>query len=101
MTDLPYSLDADGQARLAVRLTPRGGRDELGGLVDARNGRVALSVRVAAPPVDGAANRALIAFLARKLDVSKSSIRLVSGEASRLKIVHIDRITEAALRHLL
>ncbi|HEY5723396.1 MAG TPA: DUF167 domain-containing protein [Allosphingosinicella sp.] len=101
MTDLPYSLDSDGSARLAVRLTARAGRDRVAGLVDAGGGRFALSVKVAAPPVDGAANRALIAFLARKLDVPKSSIRLVSGETSRLKILRIVGAAEPALRTLI
>jgi uncharacterized protein (TIGR00251 family) len=100
MTDLPYSLDDSGSARLMVRLTPRARRDELGGIVDAGGGRVALSVRLAAPPVDGAANRALIAFLAKCLDVPKSSIDIASGETSRLKILSIGKVTEAALRRL-
>ena len=100
MTDLPYNLDDSGSARLTVRLTPRARRDELGGIVDAGGGRVALSVRLAAPPVDGAANRALIAFLAKCLDVPKSSIVIASGETARLKILSIGKVTEAALRRL-
>lgn len=101
MTGLPYSLDEDGSARLAVRLTPRAGRDALGGIVDAGGGRVALSVRVAAPPVEGAANRALIVFLAATLDVPKSAIRIASGETSRIKIVRIDCVSDEAMRRLL
>jgi uncharacterized protein len=101
MTDLPYSLDPDGSLRLAVRVTPRAGRDGVAGLVDAGGGRFALSVKVAAAPVDGAANRALIALLARKLDVPKSSIRFVSGETSRLKILRIGGVAEPALRSLI
>jgi uncharacterized protein (TIGR00251 family) len=100
MTDLPYRLDECGSARLTVRLTPRARRDELGGIVDAGGGRVALSVRLAAPPVDGAANRALIAFLAKRLDIPKSSIVIASGETSRVKTVIIGNVTEAALRRL-
>ena len=87
-TSLPFTISTDG-ARLTVRLTPRAKRDALGGLVDAGDGRMALSVRLAAPPVEGAANRALIAFLADRLGVPKSAISIDSGEKSRLKIVRI------------
>ena len=103
MTDageLPFNLDEDGSVRLAIRVTPRAKRNELVGVVNAGGGRTALSLRLAAPPVEGAANVALIDFLADSLDVPKSSIRIVSGEASRLKIVRIDRVAEAVLRRL-
>ena len=104
MTDgssIPFKLETDGSARLAVRVTPRAKRNELGGVVDSGGGRIALSIRLAAPPVEGAANRALIDFLAQRLDVSRSSIRLISGETSRLKILSIDAASEEALRALL
>lgn len=100
-SEFPFSLDKDGSSRLAVRVTPRAKRNELGRLVDTGGGRTALAVRLAAPPIDGAANVALIEFLATRLDVPRSSIRIVSGEASRLKILRIDRVTEAALRRLM
>jgi len=100
-SELPFSLDKEGSARLAVRVTPRAKQSELGGVVDAGGGRVALSVRLAAPPVEGGANRALIGFLALRLGVPKSSIRIVSGETSRLKILAIEGVEEAALRGLL
>ncbi len=72
------------EVRLAVRLTPRGGRDGIDGVVDG-----ALAVRVAAPPVDGAANEALLRLLARELDIPYSAVRLVSGASGRRKIVGI------------
>ncbi|MCJ2032785.1 DUF167 domain-containing protein [Methylobacterium sp. J-068] len=83
---MPYRVTPEG-VRLAVRLTPRANRDGLDGLVADPEGRVALQVRIAAPPVDGAANAALIAYLARRLDLRRSEIRIASGETSRHKIV--------------
>lgn len=65
----------------SVRLTPRAGRDAIGG-VDPDG---TLRVRVAAPPVDGAANRALLRFLAAELDVAPSTMRIEAGESSRVK----------------
>ena len=100
-SELPFSLDKHGSSRLTVRVTPRAKRNELGGVVDAGGGRTALAVRLASPPIDGAANAALIGFLATRLDVPKSSVRIVSGETSRLKILRIHGVTEAALRRLL
>ena len=62
------------------------------------DGRFALSVRVAAPPVDGAANAALIAFLAKSLGVARTDIAIASGETSRLKRVTIRAEAAAADR---
>jgi hypothetical protein len=56
-----------------------------------------LSVKLAAAPVDGAANEALIELLARALDVPKRAIAIVSGHHSRSKRVHISGCTPAAL----
>jgi uncharacterized protein (TIGR00251 family) len=52
-----------------------------------------LAIRLAAPPVEGAANKALIAFLAETFGVSKSAIRVESGERSRRKRVRISGLT--------
>jgi hypothetical protein len=49
----------------------------------------ALKVRVAAPPVDGEANHALLRLLARRLGVAPSQLRLVSGETGRTKVIDI------------
>ncbi|MDP3491200.1 MAG: DUF167 family protein [Phenylobacterium sp.] len=75
--------------RLAVRLTPRGGRDAADGWGQDGEGRAYLKVRVSAAPVDGAANDALIAFLAKTLRWPRSGVRIVSGETARLKLVEI------------
>jgi len=60
-----------------------------------------LVVRLAAPPVDGAANDALIAFLARKLGLPRHRVTLVGGERSRDKRVQIDGLDAAAARDAL
>ena len=86
---LPYSFDG-GAARLAVRVTPRAARDEVAGLVETGDGRVALAVRLGAAPVEGAANRALTVLVARALGVPKRAVTVASGEASRLKLLRIE-----------
>ncbi|MBW8745142.1 MAG: DUF167 domain-containing protein [Sphingomonas sp.] len=70
-------------------MTPRASRTEVVGIQPQADGRVALAIRVASPPVDGAANEALIAWLAKQLGVSRSTISLKSGATGRLKIVRI------------
>lgn len=77
---------------LAVRLTPRGGRDAVDGWALDADGRPYLKVRVASPPVDGAANAALLAFLAKTLKIPRSSVRLASGETARLKRLELDGV---------
>ena len=69
---------------LHVRVTPRARRNALGVMEDG-----VLAVRLAAPPVEGAANKALIAFLAETFGVSKSAIRVESGERARRKRVRV------------
>ena len=81
-------------ARFGVRLTPRGGSDR----VDGAGEDGALRVRVKAPPVDGAANAALCRLLADELGVGRGSVRLVSGETARRKVVEVDGRDAAALR---
>ena len=80
-------------ARFAIRLTPRGGADRVDGV---RAG--ALRVRVAAAPVDGAANAALMALIADELGLPRGRIRLVAGTANRRKLIEVDGIEPAALR---
>lgn len=93
---MPVSVDGEGGARLRVRVTPRAKKSALAGLTEV-DGKPALAIRLAAPPVDGAANKALLAFLADALDVSKSRLRIVSGETSRLKVVAISGFSRDAL----
>ncbi|WP_380783313.1 DUF167 domain-containing protein [Sphingomonas sp. R86520] len=73
----------DGLA-IAVRVTPRGGRDALTAGTDEHFG-----TRLAAAPVDGAANAGLVALVAKTFGVSKRAVTIVAGETSRLKRLHI------------
>jgi uncharacterized protein (TIGR00251 family) len=75
---------------LRVRVQPRASADRLEGLQGDQ-----LRIRLTAPPVAGAANAACIAFLAKKLGVSRSRIQLYAGEKSRDKLVHITGLTPA------
>lgn len=87
--------------RLAVRLTPRGGREAIDGWAVDGDGRPYLKVRVAAPPVEGAANAALLALLAKTLGVSKSSVSIASGVQARLKLVEIEGCDALSLERAL
>jgi uncharacterized protein len=77
--------------RIRVYVQPRASTTELAGL----HGD-ALKIRLAAPPVDGAANDALIAFLAKQLGVPRSRVALVAGATSRAKIVVVEGISPGA-----
>ena len=77
------------EALLQVRVTPRAGRNALGALEEG-----VLAVRLAAPPVDGAANKALIACLADAFGVPKSAVRIESGAHARRKRVRISGLTD-------
>jgi len=68
-----------------VRVSPRAGRDALGGLWRDADGRAWLCARLAAAPADGAANAALIPLVARALGVRKADVTLANGASSRLK----------------
>lgn len=84
MKPLPYTRDADGLT-LAVRLTPRAGRTGLDGIRADAEGRPVLCLRVAAPPVEGAANAALVAYVAGSLGLRRAEVALVAGETARVK----------------
>ncbi len=84
-------------ARLAVRLTPRGGRDRIEGWARDAAGRAYLKVRVAAPPVDGAANAALVKLIARALRLPAGAVRIAVGESARIKQLEIEGADVAAL----
>jgi uncharacterized protein len=79
-------------ATLKVRVIPRAGRTGFAG----RRGEAVL-VRLAAAPVDGAANDALIAFLAEQIGCARRDIAIVTGTRSRDKRVQIDGLTDAEL----
>ncbi len=89
-------LDArprDGGVRVTVHVQPRAARTELAGVHG-----TALKVRLNAPPVDGAANDALVRFLAERFGVPRRAVRVVSGHAARTKIVELDGVEVDAVR---
>lgn len=84
----PYSV-IDGGVRLAVRVSPRASRDAVEGVTADADSKPLLKIRLTAPPVDGEANAALIAFLARALGLKKAQIAIQSGETGRTKILQL------------
>jgi len=74
-----------GAFRFTVRLTPKGGRDAIGGVETMADGRAVLKVRVAAPPSEGEANAALIRLIAKTLGVPPRDITLAAGATARVK----------------
>jgi uncharacterized protein (TIGR00251 family) len=83
----------DNAVRVRVRVQPRASRTEVAGEHDG-----ALKVRVAAPPVDGAANDELVRFIAKRVGVAPSRIRIVSGDAVRSKVVEIEGVDVHSVR---
>ncbi|QPF91990.1 DUF167 domain-containing protein [Bradyrhizobium commune] len=98
----PWRTSTTG-VTIALRVTPRGGRDDVDGIEQLSDGRDVLKVRVRAVADGGEANRAVLALLAKSLGVPKASVSLLSGATSRLKQVAIEgdpaRLTEV-LRQL-
>lgn len=80
-----------GGVRVRIRVQPRASRTELAG----RLGN-AYKLRVASPPVDGAANEEVIHFLARRLGVPRGSVEIISGWSGRNKLARIEGVDVAA-----
>lgn len=98
---LSFATATESGVRVAVRLTPRAGRSGLDGTETGPDGgRCALRLRVAAPPVDGAANAALVDLVARSLRLRKSDIAIVSGERGRSKLLELSGDPAALLAEL-
>jgi uncharacterized protein (TIGR00251 family) len=83
--------------RIRVLVQPRAKTSEAAGMHDG-----CWKIRIAAPPVDGAANEALVEFLAKRLGIAKSRVRVAAGAGARRKLVEIEGVAlaavEAALR---
>jgi uncharacterized protein YggU (UPF0235/DUF167 family) len=75
---------------VALRVTPRGGRDDIDGVETLANGHSVVKVRVRAIADGGEANRAVMELLAKALGVPKAKVRILSGTTSRLKQVAVD-----------
>jgi hypothetical protein len=85
----PWRYSTQGIS-IALRVTPRGGRDDIDGIETLANGRTVLKMRVRAIAEGGEANRAVAELLAKVLGVPKAKVRLVSGATSRLKQITVD-----------
>jgi uncharacterized protein (TIGR00251 family) len=85
----PWRYSTQGIS-VALRVTPRGGRDDIDGLETLANGRTVVKVRVRAIADGGEANRAVTELLAKALGVPKAKVRILSGATSRLKQIAVD-----------
>jgi uncharacterized protein len=85
----PWRYSREGIS-VSLRVTPRGGRDDIDGIETLANGRNVVKVRVRAVAEGGEANRAVTELLAKALGVPKASVRLLSGSTSRMKQIGID-----------
>ena len=93
---VPQSCRMPTCTRISLYIQPRARRTEIAG----RHGE-ALKIRVAAPPVDQAANAALLTFIARKLGIRERDVRLVGGATSRHKVLEITGLTAQRIDALL
>lgn len=90
-----YRIGTAGRVTLTLHIQPGAKKTECAGL----HGD-ALKIRLAAPPVDGKANAALIEFVAARLDLPKSAAILKSGQTSRRKVLELVGVTEAQISEL-
>lgn len=84
----PWRYSTEGIS-VALRVTPRGGRDDIDGIETLANGRSVVKVRVRAIADGGEANRAVMELLAKILGVPKAKVKILSGTTSRLKQVAV------------
>lgn len=82
--------EKDGAVTFDVRVVPRASKSEIVGEHDG-----ALKVRIAAPPVEGAANAELIRLLAKSFGVPRSNVSIVGGESSKKKRIKIDNLSQS------
>ncbi len=87
-----FRLAADGRITLTLHIQPGAKKTEFAGL----HGD-ALKIRLAAPPVDGKANEALVKFVAETLKLPKSAVNLKSGQTSRRKVLEVVGTTSEAV----
>src|ERR1700712_5269504 len=85
----PWRYSTEGIS-IALRVTPRGGRDDIDGIETLANGRSVVKIRVRAIAEGGEANRAVTELLAKALGVPKTRVRILSGTTSRMKQVAVD-----------
>lgn len=84
--------ERDGGCLLLLYATPRASKTRVVGLHDGR-----LKIQVAAPPVDGAANDAIVAYLASALSVSRGAVALVAGQTGKRKVARVEGVSAAVV----
>ena len=82
-------VEKEGAIEFSVRVLPRASRSELVGKHDG-----ALKIKIASPPVDGAANEELIKLLAKIFAVRKADVEIIGGQSSKLKRIRIDNLSQ-------
>ncbi len=87
--------EKDGAVTFSVRVAPRASKSEITGEFGG-----ALKIRIAAAPIDGAANAELIKLLAKTFAISKSAIEIVVGETAKTKLIKISGIDAAKLKEI-
>lgn len=92
MRDVKFS-DARRGAAITVKVMPRARKTEIAGLM--ADGTI--KIRVAAPPVGGAANRVLVEFLSQTLGLPKSQIDIIAGETAERKLISMVGISPVAV----
>ncbi|MFO0714899.1 MAG: DUF167 domain-containing protein [Sandaracinus sp.] len=95
MPIVPMVTTTPSGVRFEVQVAPRASREAVLGEHDG-----ALKVALTAPPVDGAANAALVAFLAKRLGVAKRQVRIVQGTSSKRKVLEVDGLGPDAIAAL-
>lgn len=90
-----YRVAGDGRITLTLHIQPGARKTEFAGL----HGD-ALKIRLAAPPVDGKANEALLKFIADKLGMAKTGVILKSGSTSRRKVLEVKGVDRVAIEAL-
>ena len=90
---MPYLTDTPAGAVLNLRIVPRAAKNAIAG----EHGD-ALKIRLCAPPVDGAANAALVEFLAETFALPRNRVQLLSGQTSRTKRVLLAGLSAAQVR---
>jgi uncharacterized protein (TIGR00251 family) len=85
--------DSPGGVTLSVKIHPRAKKDAITGILDG-----ALKVSLTAPPIDGKANDACIAFLAKLLQLPRSSVTIASGQTSRGKLIRVSGLSAEEVR---
>jgi uncharacterized protein (TIGR00251 family) len=78
---------------LTLKVTPRAKRTEVSGFDPDW-----IRLRIQAPPVDGKANEAIIAFFSESLNIHRRAVEICTGDTSRLKRIKLQGVTEAAVR---